>query len=157
VSAAAGTSPTEIVVTATPASQGTAETLTNVVQCLVGTVASCDESANSPWTVGDPTSGQTVGSLLPNTVYSCFAAVRYGGVGAYQYVCSDAAPATTDIAAPAASAQLGSNPTVEIAVTVTPDADMGDAIAVTYAVQCRVGTTTACDDTPNASTWTPVT
>ena len=34
---------------------------------------------------------------------------------------------------------------------------MGDAIAVTYAVQCRVGTTTACDDTPNASTWTDAT
>ena len=154
VSAAAGTSPTEIVVTATPASQGTAETLTNVVQCLVGTVASCDSSANSPWTVGDPTSGQTVGSLLPNTVYSCFAAVRYGGVGAYQYVCSDAAPATTDIAAPAASAAATS--ATQIDVTVTPVVPQGSAAGtLSYAVQCVAsGSTAPCG--PGATGWTTV-
>ena len=152
----------EIVVTATaPSSQGSAvSVLGYAVQCRVGTVTSCDQSGS--WvdaaTATDLASGKTVTGLDPNTVYTCFSATKYGTSGSPQYACSDPAAneVTTDIAAPAASAQLGSNPAVEIAVTVTPDADMGDAIAVTYAVQCRVGTTTACDDTPNASTWTPV-
>jgi hypothetical protein len=71
----------EIVVTATaPSSQGSAvDVLGYAVQCLVGTVTSCDESgATGSWVdAADLANGQTVTGLDPNTVYTCFSATLF--------------------------------------------------------------------------------
>ena len=113
---------TQIQVTATPATQGSAFSITNKVQCLnASSLASpplCDTSGtwvDAPNLAG----GQQVGSLSTKTAYTCFAAATWmDGGGITQYACSG----------PSSSITTGSFYLADNGVTVMcPDAAVGES------------------------------
>jgi len=143
---------------------GDAVSLTYQVQCqeLAGpTSYECDPTGDFyDWVIAgtatDLAAGATVFGLTPNTEYVCFTAATWEENAATQYECSGPSEmvgtAPANPTNPVATIVGAGDPTTELVVSATYP-DVGDALTLTYKVQCLPATgpdePSQCD--PNAA------
>ena len=157
VSAATGTTPDEVSVTATLAGTNTGTTLK--VACVPTTGATCPNASGAgiTWTDATTAIAQQIGVTVDGTAmdggesYTCYSAEF---VGTDYRVCSTGIAVTAALTAPTVSAATGTTPD-EVSVTATL---AGSNIGTTLKVACVPTTGATC---PNASgtgiTWTDAT